>query len=93
MLSPGLRISGGRVVGVDTADGPIDTDRVVLTGGPDLGEVGRAAGGRIPAGGTRHQVVVTEPLRRGAIEDLPMVFDVTDGIYWRPGNSAACCGG
>ena len=81
----GLRVSGGRVVGVDTADGPIDTDRVVLTGGPDLGEVGAQAGGRIPAGGTRHQVVVTEPLHHGAIEDLPMVFDVTDGIYWRPG--------
>ena len=30
----GLRTTGGRVVGVDTAAGPIDTERVVLTGGP-----------------------------------------------------------
>jgi sarcosine oxidase subunit beta len=81
----GLRVSDGRVVGVDTADGPIDTERVVLTGGPNLGEIGALAGGRIPAGGTRHQVVVTEPLGEAVIEDLPMVFDVTDGIYWRPG--------
>ena len=81
----GLRVTGGRVVGVDTSAGPIDTEHVVLTGGPDLGQVGALAGGRIPAGGTRHQVVVTEPLRHGVIEDLPMVFDVTYGIYWRPG--------
>lgn len=81
----GLRVTGGRVVGVDTAEGPIDTGHVVLTGGPHLGEVGAAAGGRIPAGGTRHQVVVTEPLRDAAIDELPMVFDVSEGIYWRPG--------
>src|ERR1700755_1018697 len=37
----GLRTKGGRVVGVDTADGPIDTERVVLTGGPKLAAVGR----------------------------------------------------
>ena len=55
----GLRTSGGRVIGVDTSAGPIDTDRVVLTGGPQLADVGVAAGARIPAGGTRHQVVVT----------------------------------
>ena len=81
----GLRVSGGRVVGVDTSAGPIDTPRVVLTGGPHLGEVGVRAGGRIPAGGTRHQVVVTEPLRGANIDELPMVFDVSEGIYWRPG--------
>lgn len=81
----GLRVANGHVIGVDTADGPIDTNRVVLTGGPLLGDVGARAGGRIPAGGTRHQVVVTEPLRTADIDDLPMVFDVSEGIYWRPG--------
>ncbi len=81
----GLRVAHGRVTGVDTARGPIATSHVVLTGGPQLGEVGAVAGGRIPAGGTRHQVVVTEPLTDWAIDELPMVFDVTDGIYWRPG--------
>jgi sarcosine oxidase subunit beta len=55
----GLRTSGGRVTGVDTSAGPIETARVVLTGGPRLAGVGATAGGRIPAGGTRHQVVVT----------------------------------
>ncbi|WP_157517001.1 NAD(P)/FAD-dependent oxidoreductase [Mycobacterium sp. MS1601] len=81
----GLRTSGGQVVGVDTSEGPIDTERVVLTGGPQLADVGAAAGGRVHAGGTRHQVVVTAPLPAGNVHQLPMVFDVVSGIYWRPG--------
>ena len=83
----GLRTSGGRVVGVDTSDGPIDTDRVVLTGGPKLGKVGATAGGRIPAGGARHQVVVTAPVTAFDVHDVPMVFDLPSGIYWRPGGA------
>ena len=83
----GLRTAGGRVVGVDTSDGPIDTERVVLTGGPQLAEVGAAAGARIPAGGARHQVVVTAPVPGLDVSRLPMVFDITSGIYWRPGES------
>lgn len=82
----GLRTSAGRVVGVNTSEGPIDTGRVVLTGGPQLAEVGERAGGRIPAGGARHQVVVTAPLPLD-VHELPMVFDVTSGIYWRPGEA------
>ncbi len=83
----GLRTKGGRVVGVDTSDGPIDTDHVVLTGGPKLGRVGATAGGRIPAGGSRHQVVVTAPVSAFDVHEVPMVFDVTSGIYWRPGEA------
>jgi sarcosine oxidase subunit beta len=70
-----------------TSDGPIDTERVVLTGGPQLAEVGATAGARIPAGGTRHQVVVTAPVPGLDVYRLPMVFDITSGIYWRPGES------
>ena len=83
----GLRTAAGRVVGVDTSAGPIDTERVVLTGGPQLAEVGALAGARVPAGGARHQVVVTAPLRGLDVNELPMVFDITSGIYWRPGES------
>ncbi|GAA2149159.1 FAD-binding oxidoreductase [Nocardioides koreensis] len=80
----GLERRGGRVTGVQTSDGVIATERVVLTGGPTLAAVGRAAGASIPAGGARHQVVVTEPHPDLAPERLPMVFDVASGIYWRP---------
>jgi len=83
----GLRTAGGRVVGVDTSDGPIDTEHVVLTGGPKLAKVGAVAGARIPAGGSRHQVVVTAPVSAFDVHDVPMVFDLTSGIYWRPGEA------
>ncbi len=83
----GLRTKDGRVVGVDTSDGPIDTEHVVLTGGPKLGKVGAIAGGRIPAGGSRHQVVVTAPVSAFDVHEVPMVFDLSSGIYWRPGEA------
>ena len=83
----GLRTAGGRVVGVDTSDGPIDTEHVVLTGGPKLAKVGAVAGARIPAGGSRHQVVVTAPVSAFDVHEVPMAFDITSGIYWRPGEA------
>ena len=39
---------------------------------------------RIPAGGVRHQVAVTEPHPDLDPGRLPMVFDVLAGLYWRP---------
>ena len=79
----GLQTGGGRVTGVDTSAGAIATERVVLTGGPQLAEVGRRAGVRIPAGGARHQVAVTEPHARLGEGPVPMVFDLGAGLYWR----------
>ena len=80
----GLRFDGGsRVVGVDTSTGPIATERVLLTGGPSLREVGRLAGLRIPAGAARHTVAVLEPHEAYAVERMPMVFDIGAGLYWR----------
>ena len=84
----GLRTAGGRVVGVDTSDGPIDTERVVLTGGPQARR-GRRDGGREnsgrrrppPGGGHRAACPALD------VYELPMVFDITSGIYWRPGES------
>jgi sarcosine oxidase subunit beta len=77
------RTRKGRLVGVETPDGPIATERVLLTGGPSLRAVGRLAGLRIPAGGARHQVVVSEPHPAFDLERLPMVFDLGRGLYWR----------
>ena len=74
---------GRRVVGVETSSGAIATDRVILTGGPELRTVGRLAGVRIPAGAVRHTVAVLEPHEAFAVERLPMVFDIGAGLYWR----------
>ena len=56
----GLVMAGGRAAGVETSAGPVAAPLVVLTGGPKLAEVGALAGIRIPAGGVRHQVAVTD---------------------------------
>jgi sarcosine oxidase subunit beta len=79
----GLRIARGRVTGVETPAGPISTERVILTGGPSLREIGGLVGARIPVGGARHQVAVSEPHPSFALERLPMVFDLAAGLYWR----------
>lgn len=72
-----------RVTGVRTPQGIITTNRVVLTGGPTLANVGALAGTRIPVAGARHQVGVTAPHGDLLGEDVPMVFDVDAGTYWR----------
>jgi sarcosine oxidase, subunit beta len=80
----GLTIGDGRVTGVQTSAGPASAPLVVLTGGPELAEVGGLAGITIPTGGVRHQVAVTEPHPELAPERVPMVFDLAAGLYWRP---------
>ncbi|HEY3164050.1 MAG TPA: FAD-binding oxidoreductase [Candidatus Limnocylindrales bacterium] len=72
-----------RVVGVETSAGPIETERVILTGGPSLRGVGRLAGLRIPAGAVRHTVAVLAPHEAFAVERQAMVFDIGAGLYWR----------
>jgi sarcosine oxidase subunit beta len=80
----GLVMAGDRAGGVETSAGPISAPLVVLTGGPKLAEVGGLAGIRIPAGGVRHQVAVTEPHPDLRPDRVPMVFDLSAGLYWRP---------
>jgi sarcosine oxidase subunit beta len=81
----GLRTSsdGARVTGVETSHGVIETERVLLTGGPSLRSVGQVAGVRIPAGAARHTVAVLESHEAFAVERMPMVFDLAAGLYWR----------
>ena len=58
----GLVHDGGRVTGVDTERGHGDDGDGGAHRRAQLAEVGRLAGTRIPAGGVRHQVAVTEPI-------------------------------
>jgi len=74
---------GTRVIAVETDAGVIETERVLLTGGPGLRAVGRLAGVRIPVGAARHTVAVLEPHPAFAVETMPMVFDIGAGLYWR----------
>src|SRR5947208_2271986 len=79
--SPGE--SGPRVTAVLTEQGRIETERVILTGGPQLREVGAVIGVPIPAGAVRHQVAVTEPHPAFQADRRAMVFDLSGGLYWR----------
>jgi sarcosine oxidase subunit beta len=71
------------LTGVETPDAVIATERLILTGGPRLRDVGKLLGLPIPAGGARHQVVVSEPHEAFDVDRLPMVFDIGAGLYWR----------
>ncbi len=84
----GLRTRKGRggslsVSGVETPDGPIATERVLLTGGPTLRALGRLVGAEVFVGAARHHVVVTEPHPAFDADRVPMVFDIRSGLYWR----------
>ncbi|MFL5674719.1 MAG: NAD(P)/FAD-dependent oxidoreductase [Chloroflexota bacterium] len=74
---------GTRVTAVETDTGTIETERVIVTGGPSLRAVGRLAGVRIPVGAARHSVAVLEPHPAFETDRLPMVFDIGAGLYWR----------
>jgi len=79
-----LITDGDTVTGAQTSAGPISAPIVVLTGGPELAEVAGLAGVKVPAGGVRHQVAVTGQHPDLARSRLPMVFDLSAGLYWRP---------
>ncbi|MGZ8635063.1 MAG: NAD(P)/FAD-dependent oxidoreductase, partial [Solirubrobacteraceae bacterium] len=78
-----LRVQGGRVTGVETSDGVIAAERVILAGGVGQGALGALAGIAPPVGGVRHHVFVTSPAPELAAGPLPMGFDVGAGLYWR----------
>jgi sarcosine oxidase, subunit beta len=73
----------GALTGVETPDGTIATERLLLTGGPTLRAVGKLVGARFFVGAVRHQVAVTEPHEAFGVERQPMVFENAIGLYWR----------
>lgn len=80
----GVRLGAdGAAIGVETPDGTIATERVLLTGGPTLRAVGDLVGARFFVGAVRHQVAVTEPHEAFDVERQPMVFENAIGLYWR----------
>ena len=69
------------MTGVETPDGTIATERVLLTGGP-APRRRKLVGARF-VGAVRHQVAVTEPHDAFDVERQPMVFENAVGLYWR----------
>ena len=79
----GIRISNGRVTGVETIDGPIDAPVVINTAGPWGPALLREVGIEIPAEPSRHQVATfNQP--HGFPDPLhPVVADFINEIYLR----------
>lgn len=77
----GVAVSGGRVTGVETGRGSIQTPVVVNAAGPWAGLVGRLAGLELPITPLRRQIAVTTPLRR-VPPDFPFVIDFARRLYF-----------
>ena len=78
-----VSIEGGKVTGVQTSSGPIQTAVVVDAAGAWTRQVAEASGIRVPLVPTRQQLIVTEALD-GVRADLPMVRIMDAAVYARP---------
>jgi glycine/D-amino acid oxidase-like deaminating enzyme len=76
-------IEGGKVTGVQTSNGTIQTAVVVDAAGAWTRQVAEASGIRVPLVPTRQQLIVTEPLD-GVRADLPIVRIMDAAVYARP---------
>jgi sarcosine oxidase subunit beta len=72
----------GRIVGVRTKRGTVETRRVVNAAGAWAGLVAQTAGVEIPVSPVRRQTAVTQPFPRLSA-DTPMTINVDDGFHFR----------
>jgi len=75
----GIKVSGGRVIGVETTRGDIFAPVVVNVAGPWSQEVAAMAGVDIPTYSQRHQILVTEPVNPSL--QGPMVMSFHHSLY------------
>jgi 4-methylaminobutanoate oxidase (formaldehyde-forming) len=78
-----VNITAGKVTGVTTAKGTIESPIVVDAAGAWTRQVAEASGIRVPLVPTRQQLIVTEPLD-GAHANLPMVRIMDAAVCMRP---------
>jgi len=78
----GIRVSYGRVTGVETASGVISCDKVVNCAGQWARSVGEMAGVSVPLVSLQHQYVITEPID-GVDATLPTLRDPDRLVYFK----------
>jgi glycine/D-amino acid oxidase-like deaminating enzyme len=78
-----VNIRGGKVTGVRTTKGEIQSAVIVDAAGAWTRQLSEASGVSVPLVPTRQQLIVTEPLE-GARPDLPMVRIMDAAVYMRP---------
>ena len=83
----GVRVTGfgfdkGRIIRVDTNQGPIACDKVVNCGGQWARQIGALAGVDVPLQPMKHQYIVTEPIP-GLARDAPTLRDPDRRTYFK----------
>jgi glycine/D-amino acid oxidase-like deaminating enzyme len=78
-----LSIKDGRVTGVQTDDGFLEAEHVVVTAGPWTGIIAEMAGHRTAMVAIRHQRVTTAPVS-GIPDHHPVVRVTDESCYLRP---------
>ena len=75
-----IRTEGGRAIGVETDQGPMDAEHVVTAAGMWSHKLGRDVGVNIPLHACEHFYLVTEPIE-GLPASLPVLRDQDRCIY------------
>lgn len=88
----GLRVVDGRVEGVETRQGFLRCDQVVLAAGAWTRQFGHALGLNLKTVPVRHQALVTGPLPR-VLPEQPIVRITEPQIYVRPEQGGLLVGG
>ena len=86
-----IDIERGRVTGVQTDKGPIETDVVVNAGGMFAAEIGALAGVVVPIVPLAHEYLITRP--SGLSLDLPTMRDPSLLVYFRGESGGLVMGG
>ena len=76
-----VNVSGGKVTGVETAHGTIQTRSIVDAAGPWSAQIGRMAGVDLPVQPIRRQMFTTTPLPE-VPADFPFVIDFAQSLYF-----------
>jgi glycine cleavage system aminomethyltransferase T/glycine/D-amino acid oxidase-like deaminating enzyme len=87
----GIRLERGRVAGIETAEGAIETEVVVDAGGIFAREIGALAGVNVPVVPMAHEYLVTRPA--GVPLDVPTMRDPSLLVYFRGESGGLVMGG
>ena len=87
----GIHVEGGRVTGVETDKGEIETEVVVNAGGMFAREIAALAGVTVPIVPMAHEFLVTKPA--GLPLDMPTMRDPSLLVYFRPESGGLIMGG
>ena len=86
-----ITVRNGRVAGVVTDKGAIETEIVVNAGGMFAQELGELAGVNVPIVPMAHEYLITRP--SGLSHDLPTMRDPSLLVYFRPESGGLIMGG